>query len=175
MSSSVCCGSGGIYLQWFSKKMDTFQFDVALLQTSITRKKKKPRKIHLFLICCLLTLEEPVHSTKASWCLASYHRSSAVLSSLLRLWNHLFMQSSLPEGSLSLHSWCTSTITQLFYSHAVPGTFSLLVQCLTSSLSSFQPSFLFCFLLSCGLLCVHCELTVQVVALIHVSWRPRLL
>lgn len=136
--------------------------------------KSKKKKILLFLICCLLTLEEPVHSTKASWCLASYHRSSAVLSSLLRLWNHLFMQSSLPEGSLSLHSCCTITITQLFYCHAVPGTFSLLVQCLTSSWSSFQPSFLH-FLSSCGLLCVHCELTVRVVALIHVSWRPRLL
>ena len=123
----MCCRPGGIQFRWISKKRRTlFDFDVALLRTSVTKqkqnkqtkqKKKNHTKLQLVLICCLLTLEEPVHSTKTSYCLASYHRSSAVLSSLLRLQNQpCRAKAKQPsEGFLSLHVfWCTSTITLFF-------------------------------------------------------------
>lgn len=147
---------------------------MALLITSITKKK----------ICHLFSYLLFTHLGK-NLCIAQKQANASLLITGALLFRAhccgsrttLSCKSSLSEGSRSLRFYLVYKYNKpVFYSHAVPSAFSLLVQCLTSAVSSFQPSFLkkkptkqICGLLSLqNQACVHCKLTVRVVALIRV-------
>lgn len=165
----------------FSKKRRTlFKFDVALLITSITKKKKKREKYFtFFLICCLLTFWKNL-------CIAQKLANASLLitgAPPRRAPEPPCHAKQPSEGSLSLHFWCTSTRSPFFILMRCPAPFHFWYNVSRSAVSSFQPSFKKKKYkkISCGLLplqkqaCVHCKLTVRVVALILCSWRPRLL
>lgn len=158
--------------------MDTFRFDVALLITITITKKSSFFSYLLF-----------THLGKNLCKAQKQANASLLVTGALQLRAHccgsrftLSCKSSLSEGSLGLLLFFLvyKYNKPVFYSHAVPSTFSLLVQCLTSAVSSFQPSFLenrrkkkqktnlWFILFAEPSVCVHCKLTVRVVALIRV-------
>lgn len=154
----------------FLKKTNAFQFDVALLKTLITKKEVT------FFFNLLFT-----HLGK-SLCIAQKQATALLITGALLFpagccssRTTLSFRAEQPsEGSLSLRVLFFFYLVNMYNKaisscHVVPGTFSVLVQCLTSAVIFF--CFVLFFLLPvvyslCRNKHVHYKLTVRVVALI---------
>ena len=122
------------------KKTDTFQFDVALLITSIAYKKKKQKKKSPFFLSA-------VYSPWKNLCIAQKQANAWLLiTGALAAPRCRAEQPS--EGSLGLPFTFVYKYkyARFLFSCGARHLFTFLVQCLTSAVSSFQPSSSFFFL-----------------------------
>lgn len=115
--------------------IQTFSIWCGLTDSFNLKKNKQKKTNHLSPdhICCLLTLKEPVHSTKAS------SQGSSCVSSRCSSSNHLVMHSSLLKELLTFIVVYKYKKTPFLLSCGARHP-SLLVQCVASAVSSFQPS-----------------------------------